>query len=53
MGRLFWKSFLAFWLALLLAGAGVGVAVWLYQHGEQDEGAVLLGLRQDHHCRPC
>jgi two-component system, OmpR family, sensor kinase len=43
MGRLFWKSFLAFWLALLLAGAGVGIAVWLHQHSEQDEGAVLLG----------
>src|SRR5574337_1746898 len=43
MGRLFWKSFLAFWLALLLAGAGVGVAVWLHQHSEQDAGAVLLG----------
>jgi two-component system, OmpR family, sensor kinase len=43
VGRLFWKSFFAFWLALLLAGAGVGTAVWLYQHSEQDEGAVLLG----------
>jgi len=42
MGRLFWKSFLAFWLALLLAGAGVGTAVWLHQRGEQEEGAVLL-----------
>lgn len=31
MGRLFWKSFLAFWLALLVAGAGVGAAVWLHQ----------------------
>lgn len=43
MGRLFWKSFLAFWLALLLAGTAVGVAVWLHQHSEQDDGAVLLG----------
>ena len=31
MGRLFWKFFLAFWLALVVAGAGVGAAVWLYQ----------------------
>lgn len=30
MGRLFWKAFLAFWLALLLAGIGVGVSVSLY-----------------------
>jgi two-component system OmpR family sensor kinase len=29
MGRLFWKFFLTFWLALLVAGIGVGTAVWL------------------------
>lgn len=28
MGRLFWKFFFAFWLALLVAGVGVGTAVW-------------------------
>lgn len=28
MGRLFWKSFLLFWLALLLASGTVGVLVW-------------------------
>lgn len=27
MGRLFWKFFLAFWLALLVAGVGVGLAL--------------------------
>ncbi len=43
MGRLFWKSFLAFWLALLVAGVGVGAAVWLHQRADQDEGAILLG----------
>jgi len=31
MGRLFWKFFLAFWLALLTAGVGVGTTVWLRQ----------------------
>jgi len=31
LGRLFWKFFLAFWLALLAAGGGVGAAVWLHQ----------------------
>jgi len=29
VGRLFWKFFLTFWLALLVAGIGVGTAVWL------------------------
>jgi two-component system OmpR family sensor kinase len=43
MGRLVWKSFFAFWLALLLAGAGVGMAVWLHRQGEVEEGATLLG----------
>src|SRR5690606_38407720 len=31
MGRLFWKFFFAFWLALLVAGAAVGSLVWLHQ----------------------
>lgn len=31
MGRLFWKFFLAFWLAQLAAGIGVGTAVWLHR----------------------
>ncbi len=30
-GRLFWKFLFAFWLSLVLAGVGVGAAVWLYQ----------------------
>lgn len=38
-GRLFWKLFLAFWLSLVLAGAGVGVAVWLYQQVDADDDA--------------
>ena len=29
MGRLFWKFFFAFWLAVLTAGIGVGTTVWL------------------------
>ncbi len=29
MGRLFWKFFFAFWLAVLTAGIGVGTAVWV------------------------
>ena len=31
MGRLFWKFFLAFWLALLTAGFTVGTVVWLHK----------------------
>jgi two-component system OmpR family sensor kinase len=42
MGRLFWKFFLAFWLALLLAGVGVGTAVWLRHQveigGDESDG---------------
>ena len=31
MGRLFWKIFIGFWLALMVAAVGAGTAVWL-QH---------------------
>ncbi len=36
MGRLFWKFFFAFWLALLLAGIGVGTAVWLHRQASNE-----------------
>ncbi|MBL8453179.1 MAG: HAMP domain-containing protein [Zoogloea sp.] len=47
LGRLFWKFFFAFWLALLLAGGGVGSAVWWHQQSERelfagDEERLLL-----------
>ena len=46
MGRLFWKFFLAFWLALLLAGAAVGSLVWLHQQRvARDEPALAAGPR--------
>lgn len=35
LGRLFWKFFFAFWLALILAGVAVGSAVWWHQQGER------------------
>ncbi len=44
MGRLFWKMFLAFWLSLVLAAAGVGAAVWLYKQVDAEEpGEVVRG----------
>ena len=48
MGRLFWKSFFAFWLALLLAALGVGTSVWLHRQASSEaattspRAAVLL-----------
>ncbi len=35
MGRLFWKIFLGFWLALVVAAVSTGTVVWL-QHGASD-----------------
>lgn len=35
MGRLFWKIFLGFWLALVVAAVSTGTVVWL-QHGAPD-----------------
>lgn len=34
MGRLFWKIFIGFWLALLVAAFGAGTAVWVQHHRE-------------------
>lgn len=41
MGRLFWKFFLAFWLALLTAGATVGTVVWLHQRDRNGAAQAL------------
>lgn len=45
MGRLFWKVFLAFWLALLLAGGGVGTVVWLRHLALQQETEAGIDVR--------
>ena len=39
MGRLFWKFLFAFWLTLILAGVGVGSAVWVHRQSTVDEAA--------------
>lgn len=43
MGRLFWKFFFAFWLALLTAGIAVGTVVWFHKH-KLDEASHSLAL---------
>lgn len=47
MGRLFWKFFLAFWLALLIAGVSVGTLV-LFVHN-QDETTHVNQAQIDEH----
>ena len=42
MGRLFWKIFIGFWLALVTAAAVTGTAVWL-QHHRQEPPTELAG----------
>jgi len=41
VGRLFWKFFFSFWLALLVASGGVGAAVWLHQQTLAERGQEL------------
>lgn len=45
MGRLFWKFFFAFWLALLAAGISVGTMVWL-RHQALDDTQRQVDLRR-------
>jgi len=37
MGKLFWKFFFAFWLALLIAGLAVGSTIWLRHIVDDDD----------------
>jgi len=48
MGRLFWKFFLTFWLALLVAGIGVGTVVWLRHNAWQQEESVNRSIDVRH-----
>jgi len=46
MGRLFWKFFLAFWLALLLAGSGVGLVMrWQAETAKERSEWAAIGPR--------
>lgn len=48
MGRLFWKFFVAFWLALIVAVIAVGSLVWLHQQRQHEEAtAVAAGPRAE------
>lgn len=49
MGRLFWKFFIAFWLALLIAGGGVGTAVWWRHNNLEQRPAEPDALITDRH----
>lgn len=42
-GRLFWKFFFAFWLALVIAGFCVGLAVWLHRQTLAENESGLAG----------
>ncbi len=44
MGRLFWKIFIGFWLALVVAGVGTGTIVWL-KHEEITATPLAIGPR--------
>jgi two-component system OmpR family sensor kinase len=43
MGRLFWKFFLSYWAALVVAVFGVSAAAWLYVLAERDPDLSLEG----------
>jgi len=49
VGRLFWKIFLAFWLALVVAAAGTGTAVWLQRRAHEAAPPEELALGPPHH----
>jgi two-component system OmpR family sensor kinase len=44
VGRLFWKIFLGFWLALVVAAVGTGTIVWL-KHEEMTAAPLAMGPR--------
>jgi two-component system OmpR family sensor kinase len=45
MGKLFWKFFMVFWLALLTAGVGAGTVVWLRHEAAAQDQPSLPNVR--------
>lgn len=45
MGRLFWKFFVSYWVALVVAFVGVGTAFWLYRLTEDLDPSLEVGPR--------
>jgi two-component system OmpR family sensor kinase len=47
MGRLFWKIFFAFWIALTAAAAATGSAVWWHRYSRDGADSQLAGAPPD------
>src|SRR5712671_3049580 len=47
MGRLFWKIFFAFWIALMAAAAATGSAVWWHRYSREAPDRELAGAPPD------
>jgi two-component system OmpR family sensor kinase len=47
MGRLFWKIFFAFWIALMAAAAATGSAVWWHRYEREGADRELAGAPPD------
>jgi two-component system OmpR family sensor kinase len=47
MGRLFWKIFFAFWIALMAAAAATGSAVWWHRYSREGADRELAGAPPD------
>ncbi|HZE58977.1 MAG TPA: ATP-binding protein [Burkholderiales bacterium] len=43
MGRLFWKIFIGFWIALVVAAVGAGTTVWIQHHSHDQPPQDLPG----------
>jgi two-component system, OmpR family, sensor kinase len=47
VGRLFWKIFFAFWIALMAAAAATGSAVWWHRYSREGADRELAGAPPD------
>ena len=52
MGRLFWKFFVAYWAAILVAVISIGAAAWLYRLAEEEiDPSIEVGPRASYFVR--